>query len=188
LFDISSDPAEREDLSSKHPEVLRRLRAAALDSIVANRTGWYAIVVGDGTTTEAEVSLRVGSREIGMEVFFSSIGRRQRKGRTIHWTGPQRSGRLLLVARVEPHELSEVVLTAEGLSINGEDRAKLSTQARGKEGKFGKYTRGTLQELLASPDPGVYLFAVESNRGEGRELESIDSRQLEALRALGYIE
>jgi hypothetical protein len=115
LYDLGRDPYERVNLARQRPEVLRRLRLAALDYLVRHRPGRYLAVVGDGTPRRFRISLQSSADPIAATVLFGLGPSPATPARTVTWAGTA-SDALVLLARLAPANAAalEIAITASG--------------------------------------------------------------------------
>lgn len=164
LFDLRQDPNEWRDAARNNAKQLRRMRLLTLDYVLRHRPGQYLVALRDGASSGGELSVTglVAARPLyGIPPV--------RAGDSVMQFEGESPGPLLFVARVE---------------IEGEPGLVDSEQA---VGELARYEAGELLRLVEQGGGGVYLFdgpplAAPSEGGR----RSMDARQLEALRGLGY--
>jgi arylsulfatase A-like enzyme len=168
LYDLQSDPGEKEDVAEQNAEVVSTLRMQVLEYLLMHRPGTY--LVANAGVRDGDADLQVAG--IGSPTSFAGLRGRVRTskdhGPVVEFSG-ESSSPLLLVCGV--------TLTGSVRVIDGET---LPTESV-------RYQSGDLQALLHEPNPTWYLY-----RGPDPiptfqpQQQTMDARHLEAMRALGY--
>lgn len=186
LFHLEEDPGELHDVLEDHPEVAWALRLELLESLLVARSGQVLLVTGDPPTGDYEIHVTWDQPDVSI-LPIAFPGRQksieQVEGASRFMFKGQSGKRLLLLARFMAPSGSKVrvKILAEGSSPRW-----LVENLALKDSAI--YKRGVLPRLLELSGEKVSLF-----RGTGA-LETlpaepmVDARQLEALRALGYID
>ncbi len=185
LFDLAQDPGERRNVAAQHPEMLRSLRQEFLEDLLAARSGQTLLVTGDPpaeeysieVTWDREVSLLPFAYPPGGEPGLSAEGFPR-----VEYSGVADS-RVLLLARFEAPEGVRVDVALR----DGGPSPRLL--AGGLEVDRGlRYRRGMLSRLLQTPGERAVVFRGSSAVPAAPEPETVDERQIEALRAMGYVQ
>ncbi|MEJ2581477.1 MAG: sulfatase [Acidobacteriota bacterium] len=185
LFDLDTDPAEMMDVAGEHPEILRDLRRAAAEHILLRHGGKFVLVVG-------EQGVRTVRLRWSTTVELSAAG---------HIGLP-----LIATGDHEGLRLTDAEFLFEGAAVNGPvallsgfftpDGVEVDVAVDdGPEVRFAEfpvYSNGDLDRVLATGDPGFFVFSSPAPSYRSRGVEGgetrVDARQLEALQALGYVE
>jgi len=163
LFDLTADPGELEDLAEARPEQLALLRLQVLEYLMLRRPGRYLVLLGDGEPAERELA----AEGVTDGVTLYGLATRVRDGRAT-FEGDT-DGALWLVASLG---------AAEPLQLTGHDLPHHEPV---------RYRRGTLRRLVAEGAPGAHVFLGPAPAAPAsRPRATIDARQLELLKAMGY--
>ncbi len=163
LFDLGGDPLERTDVSATRGEVLERQRLLTLDYLLAHRPGLHLVALGARASPPVEIRVE-GVRAAGT-LFGPPPARAAPEGFSFSARGDARP---LLVANLE---------AAGPVRVSG---------ALELAGPVRPYHAGDLEELVRREAVGVFLFQGPAAAAETAPSRTLDARQLEALRALGY--
>lgn len=159
LFDLHRDPNEWRNIERAQRGQVRRMRLRTLDYILRHRPGQYVVAIGESGGPEQE--FEVGGANSATAIF--GIPPSTADGGRVVFRGPS-AGRLLAVARIE------------------------LDPAATPDREVRRYTRGELIRLLASGEAGVHLLDGPPDAiDEAPEHQTMDGRQLEALRGVGYV-
>ena len=164
LFDLVADPNEWQNLARKRPAKTRALRRQALDHVLQHRPGRYLLaLMPDSAGVEA---LAIDGLAAARPIYGAPPKRGEASVTTFEG---KTQDPIMFMARVEVTGELEVV--GGGASVTGPRR----------------YQAGELSRLLEDGARGVFLFdgpprASDEPGGQ----RTMDSRQLEALRGLGY--
>lgn len=165
LFDLQTDPSERRNVAAEQPVVAARMRLQVLDYLMLHRSGCYMVAIesGSGETCDWLVhGMESPTHLHGIE------GRPLEEGR-VRFDG-MAGGPLAVVSRfvqVAPLHVGD---------------------AHSPEQFCVRYRAGDLERLLLAPQKGVHFFGGPSTAKEQLlPLQTMDPRQLEALRAMGYL-
>lgn len=183
LFDLRSDPGEEHSLAAERPEVVARLRHE-IDAEVLRRAPFQSLLLlGSSAGGRVSVRVRAGSDLHLVDELADPALRRVETplaGTTLVWEGVlDGRPRLLAPFRVEgPEARVHVALRRD----DGEWESRLLRAAEAEP-----LAEGGLGDVDASGPPRVVLVGAVARAAES-EPETLDARNLEALRALGYIE
>ena len=161
LFNLATDPDEQEDVAEAHADVVDELRTQVLDYYLLRRPGRYLVAIGSAEERQFKISgATVASVLFGLP------------GRSVDgaWKFEgEAAGPLLTVAVLQG------------------DAAVVAAAGSDPVSELRRYQAGDLACLLDEAQPGFYLFEGPPRiRGEA-SLQTMDARQLEALRSLGYV-
>ncbi len=186
LFDLEDDPGENRDVAAHHPEIVRKLRLEAAEHALMHHGGRFVVVIED----EGEHAVRVmwstdavlgPAGHIGLPP--AGTGGRERLrfiAPDFAFAGPVGTDPLALVAGFQVAEDGSL-----RVSVDGGPEVIVD--------QFPIYTAGNLGRIVDRGEPGVFAFTspARSHRSRSGFTPSetrVDARQLEALRALGYID
>ena len=166
LFHLEGDPGEAYEVSGQHPEIVERMRLRALDYILANQPGRYLVAIG--TESPAQFRFGVAGPPSVLPVF--GVPFEPGSAPRIAFRGIPTSpvAMVALVEGAEPIELSRTQLP------HHESRP---------------YEAGELLRLVSERVEGFHEFTTAHHQPpRPADSQTIDARQLRALRALGYLE
>ncbi len=185
LFDLRADPAEAHDVAASFPQRVEALRRQALERLLVERPGRTVVVTSDGRADrEYEISIawddRAGLRSLVHPPLAAARGSKR-----VHQFRFQATGPLVLVAPFKTDGQNEVEVEVHAAGSPPFDLVK-----RGTAADFRPFNPGDLNRLQGPrAKPGIHLFETsvpqETETQEPPATE--DARQLEALRALGYV-
>jgi len=186
LFDLEADPGEYVDVAQQRPDVLREMRREAAEHILLRHGGVFILVVRN----EGDHSIRIRwgadakleqAGHVGLPLAEDvADGRLRFKTSDFVFEGPVGVGPLALLAGFMVPDGAEVQVSVDA----GPDVKVI---------EFPVYNNGDLRRILEIGDPGIYGFTSpgrsyrsleNAHQGETR----VDAQQLEALRALGYVD
>ena len=169
LFDLSSDPAEKENVAAEQVEVLASLRMQALEYVLLRRPGNYLLATGD---MQDQASITVQGTTSAVSLF--GLASRPDEGGGVRFEGTCAAG-LWVVAELDADGLPSL----NGASLNGASLKEVPP----------RYERGQLTAMLAAGEPQSKLVSGPPRiASPSQARRSMDARQLEALKALGYID
>lgn len=159
LFDLVNDPVEKRNVRRQNVEVLEQMRLQCLEYLLLHRPGQYAVAIGDGS---------FGLSGLAKVVSYFGLDARSADG-SVTSEGAAEDG-LAAVWRFEID--GEVSIAAGSVELHGSRR----------------YQPGDLARLLEQLKPGVHLFEGPPSVASGHARATMDARQIEALRNLGYVD
>jgi hypothetical protein len=165
LFDLRADPAEKNNAAAQYPDVVERMRLQMLDYFLLRRPGRYLVAIG-GDSPEHFHYLIQG---VTWAAPLFGVRPRRSEGGGVLFEGDS-TGPLVLVSDLD----------VAGPIVVGETEYSVQD--------FRRYSAGDLERLLRDGKPGIHLFEGPPRIAEDPgPLQTMDLRQLEALRALGYV-
>ncbi|MEM7587747.1 MAG: sulfatase [Acidobacteriota bacterium] len=184
LFHLETDPEELMDLAPENPPDLERLRLVMDEQILAHGTGRLVVITGNLTgdaRSKARIQLR-WDRETALGPLpypgLEPVG----PAAEATWGLDAAAERplLLLTSFLAPQDAElEVTVGVEG---EPERRERITP------GEMPEYREGQLTQLLTRPGIQIRVFAGrDPTLRSGTELPPVDARQLETLKALGYL-
>lgn len=164
LFDLQADPGELENVASEYPDVVERMRLTVLDYLMTHRSGRYLVIIGENTPAQSEHQVEGAT---SAATLFGNHPTRA-ADRCLTFAGETKSP-LVLVAQLD---------TAGPVTVDGTEHLP---------GDFRRYATGDLERLVRAAIAGVHLFEGPLRKpDESTAVQTMDLRQLEAMRALGY--
>jgi arylsulfatase len=165
LFHFDSDPGETLDVFARHSGVVAELRADAMDHLLRHRAGTYLLLIDPGPTSATTID--VEANEVRSARTVMGLALEEREDGRFEFAGPGGGGLVLLAHfRVSPE--TRFLVDSDALHAS-------------------QYEPGFVQRALRDGKRHVRLFRTEPSR-VFEEPRADDPGQLEALKALGYVE
>jgi len=178
LFDLLNDRAEDRNAAKRAPEHVRRLRRRALEFFLRDRTGLFLVVTADSKSRDYQI--RVTS-DRGVRTARTLFGvPLASEDNPVVFSG-RGGGRLVLFAHLEVPEGATLDVHATGTGGAREVRMSIAPK------DLARYQTGCMDRLQMVNEVTVTVFA-GATMVEADEREQGDAAQLEALRAMGYID
>lgn len=180
LYDLSRDPEELHDLSGDSGSRLQALRADAMEYLVRAAGGRFLVVLIDGDASGLEVTCRPACSwdpliQFGLERIETI------PPSTDVFGGRGLIGRLFLFARFWSAPQAELEVSLTGPSE--------ATNATAMAARRVPFEEGVMGRLTGHSGPGAWILeAPERAAARPDPAADMDSRQYEALRALGYLQ
>ncbi len=181
LYDLSADPGEHVDRVAAEPRLVERMRRAMDEQLLAHGSGRLVLVTGD-----PGFSYRVRLRWDGE----ADPGLFPPPGLERVATSEEAVWEVSTAASRSPILLASFITSQDaGLEVVVQARDEPEHRQRIRPQQMRPYRQGLLSDLLSRPGIQVRVFAGRTPAPpETASLEPADARQLEALRALGYLE
>ncbi len=191
LFDRLSDPAETTEAGARAPEVRERLRAAAVAESAHGAGGGILLLVIAGpeeAVDEVEVRVEGGLERTAFDHYGLPLA--GCAGGRCRYRGAHAGALVLADLLTVPAEATGVSPGATHLEVELRSAGRTRATHRLSPAAAPLFDPRELASLLDPPRPGAHLLRVTGHGAPGRggEPRVLHSDQLEALRALGYID
>ena len=181
LYDLSADPDESVNLAPTRLPVLERMRLAMDEQLLAHGTGRLVLVKGD---SGSEYRIRLHWDRATAVGLFPQPGLKQMGSEEeASWEHTSIASRSLIFLAS--------FMTSNDASVELEIQTRDQPERHISIGpeEMLPYRQGLLADLLSRPGVQVQVFAgKDPTLGKSDSQAPIDAQQLEALKALGYIQ